>query len=238
MSRWPKVQRVCVVCNQAFLVNEKTVKAGRGSTCRHCLVVAVVKIAAAARTEYARQRRAAREQAAGPTPVPVPLTIGGHSAVVPLTKGKFAIIDAADWPLVAPYRWLAIGPNPRGVWYAKMARMPCTYLHRFLTKPGHRRLLVDHWNHDGLNNRRCNLRVCTQTQNQGNRRSFGNSSGYKGVCWDKAGGRWIATIRVQKKRLALGGFDDKEEAARVYDTAARAHFGEFALTNFPLQETA
>ncbi len=103
-------------------------------------------------------------------------------------------------------------------------------MHTFLT--GWR--LVDHINGDGLDNRRSNLRPATPSQNlQNTRRPVSNSSGYKGVGFHKASGRWRAYIGIQGRQTSLGYHESPEAAARAYDAAAIEHFGEFARLNFP-----
>jgi len=92
-------------------------------------------------------------------------------------------------------------------------------------------LQVDHINGNGLDNRRENLRLCTNAENARNRRlSKNNTTGYKGV--DLDANRYRAQIRVGQKFVYLGRFDDPIEAAKAYDAAAREHYGEFARTNF------
>ncbi len=92
----------------------------------------------------------------------------------------------------------------------------------------------DHIDGNGLNNRRSNLRPASNSQqvaNQGVRSD--NTSGYKGVTWREDRGKWEAKIQSGGKRRCLGLFDDKIEAAKVYDHAALEAFGEFAVLNFP-----
>lgn len=93
-------------------------------------------------------------------------------------------------------------------------------------------MVVDHINHDALDNRRANLRVCTQSQNLGNQIRKLGSSKYKGVSWHKAAQKWHARIQKNDAHVSLGLFDSETDAARAYDSAAREHFGEFALCNF------
>lgn len=91
---------------------------------------------------------------------------------------------------------------------------------------------VDHINGDTLDNRRCNLRLCTCAENAQNRKLQGGSSNFKGVHWYRRDKKWYAQIRVNKGLIHLGYFDDEEGAAFAYDVAARILFGEFARLNF------
>jgi hypothetical protein len=93
---------------------------------------------------------------------------------------------------------------------------------------------TDHINHDGLDNRRANLRPATPHQQQGNRRPQpGYSSRYKGVHWKPSRDRWRAEISVGNRSRTLGSFRSEDDAAHAYDQAALAVWGEFALLNFP-----
>lgn len=155
-----------------------------------------------------------------------------------LTQGKVALVDDADYERVNQHKWCAnkIGNN----WYAIRAtggrrKKKFIYMHRSITAvaPG---MYVDHRNHNGLDNRRENLRVCTNAQNTRSRGTGkNNTSGYKGVCWRKDRKRWSAKIKVNYVTIALGCFGSPEEAAKAYDEAARFHFGEYALTNFQIK---
>lgn len=88
---------------------------------------------------------------------------------------------------------------------------------------------VDHKNRDPLDNRWANLREATRSQNNANTGlKRHNTSGFKGVDWHKARGLWRAQICVNKQRMTLGHFETPEQAAEVYASAARQHFGEFA----------
>ena len=102
----------------------------------------------------------------------------------------------------------------------------------------------DHINHNGLDNRKANLRVATRKQNVWHRRKFSgrtydglkrpSRSKYKGVDFVSANGGkcWRVRIRVNGKRIYLGSFKDEIEAAKVYDIAAKKYYGEFAALNF------
>ena len=107
--------------------------------------------------------------------------------------------------------------------------------HRVIVGVTHPRVYVDHINHDGLDNRRVNLRVCSQAENQRNKVSKGGSSTYLGVSFQKSRPnlrrRWRAKIEHKGKAIELGYFASEEEAARARDIAAQELFGEFANLN-------
>lgn len=94
--------------------------------------------------------------------------------------------------------------------------------------------LVDHKNQNRSDNRWRNLRAATKQQNLCNvKRNAANTSGYRGVYWDKQKGVWVAQIRVNYKNKRVGSFRDLIEAARARDAAAIRYHGEFAGLNFP-----
>lgn len=151
---------------------------------------------------------------------------------IPLTQGKSTIIDDADADRILKYRWNAVQVSP-GNWYASSSSSPVRYLHRFLLDDPDG--IVDHINHDGLDNRRSNLRIAERNGlNIANARFEKNAHGYRGVYLDRRGRKrpYGAQIKVHRKHMNLGYFATAEEAARAYDAAARKHFGEYANTNF------
>jgi len=111
------------------------------------------------------------------------------------------------------------------------------YLHRFvmsniLGRPLKSTERVDHINGNGLDNRRCNLRLCEHKQNMANQGSRKNtSSKYKGVTFYKRDQKWQAKISPNGKTIHLGYFDSEIEAAKAYNRKAVEVFGEFARLN-------
>lgn len=89
--------------------------------------------------------------------------------------------------------------------------------------------MIDHVNGDPSDNRLCNLRAATSRENQRNKRCYkNNTSGIKGVSWDRSAGKWIARLKVPERYLHLGYFSEKGAAAAAYAEAANKHYGDFA----------
>ncbi len=152
---------------------------------------------------------------------------------IPLTQGKFAIVDDEDFERISQLKWHA--HRRRNTYYAKKH---ITENGRYVHLPMQnavmdvpRSVLVDHKDRNGLNNTRNNLRICTKAQNQRNQgRRCDNTSGFKGV--RRHGEKWQAQIALNGVQKHLGNFNTPEEAAHAYDKAARELHGEFAYLNF------
>lgn len=145
---------------------------------------------------------------------------------IPLTQGKFAIVDDEDYErLVAMGKWQYVnGYASKSIWPNKAIKM-----HRLIanTPDGFE---TDHVNGNKLDNRRKNLRACTVSQNQWNCGiSKSNTSGFKGV--HRSRKRWKTCIRVNGDLMYIGTFDTPIEAARAYNAAAIKYHGEFAKLN-------
>lgn len=173
-----------------------------------------------------------------------PLTLsglqGGHqlpdqdsnTRLIPLSRGMSAIVDAADYEWLNQWKWFAFTPrNNKHVTYAisAMGEGSKRYrMHRLIlgAVPG---VLVDHKDGNGLNNTRSNLRICTPKQNLWNKPKLAaNSSGHKGVSWNKHCKKWKASIKTDGKTVCLGYFDNLEEAGAAYDAASLKLHGEFS----------
>jgi len=157
---------------------------------------------------------------------------------IPLTQGKFAIVDPDDYPHLSKYKWRLCKTKGKNVLYAERSiRLPNGKYSRILM---HRQLInvpegyvLDHINGSGLDNRRANLRLATIAQNAWNSKKRNPRSGYKGVWLAKDKGLWRAAIFCNRKRKHLGYFKDKVDAAKAYDKAATKLHKEFAVLNFP-----
>ena len=147
-------------------------------------------------------------------------------------------MDEDSLDLLSEGKWYA-SHSGHGKWYAKGfvkdkdGTKRRVYLHRFVMEVTSRIVEVDHINGNTLDNRKCNLRLCSHRENIRNAKlSVRNKHGAKGVTIRKRSGRFRADIVVNGDQKFLGEFSNLEAAARAYDTAARKHFGEFAKTNF------
>ncbi len=152
---------------------------------------------------------------------------------IPLTQGKFAIVDDEDFEWLNRLKWFANqNRKEKEKWYAmRIDGKKTIRMHREITNAP-KDMHVDHKDNNGLNNTRENLRVCTNSQNQANsEKDSKNSSGYKGVYRDK--NKWRAELKKNGKKVLDKTFSDITDAARAYDKAAAEHFGEFAKLNFP-----
>jgi hypothetical protein len=152
---------------------------------------------------------------------------------IPLTRGKFALVDDADYEWLMQWKWCAVAANrDKTDWYAATG-CPQIFMHRLiLNAPAN--MKVDHHYGNGLNNQRYNLRLCNNVQNQGNRKpqKSRRSSIYKGIHWNKQSQKWVAQIVKLGHTTYLGSYSKEKDAAKAYDKAARLYFGEFARTNF------
>lgn len=159
---------------------------------------------------------------------------------VPLTQGKFALVDDEDFGWICKYKWQYGGGGypMRGVNLGNR-NFITVYMHRLIMRaqPDEQ---VDHVNSDTLDNRRMNLRIASRTQNRWNTGkrveevrgpTARSSSRFIGV--SQRGGRWEAKIMSNGVRYDLGHFNSEESAARAYDAKAIELRGEFARLNFP-----
>ena len=149
--------------------------------------------------------------------------------LISLSQGKFSKVDDEDFERVVAHKWQY---NPyTGYAATHLNTKKQITLHRFIinAKPGE---ITDHINLDKLDNRKSNLRLCTQAQNTQNRlRASHNKCGYKGVFLHPSK-KWMAYIRHNGKQIYIGLYKDIIDAALAYDKKAIELFGEFARPNF------
>lgn len=148
---------------------------------------------------------------------------------IALTRDKFALVDEEDYKILSQWKWKYMTNNSaaRHVWDKENKRYYHVYMHRLIVDAPTSKV-VDHINGDRLDNRRSNLRVCTQSQNLMNQKIRQDSeSRLKGVYWHKQNNRWYARFRGK----SLGSFDTKEEAADNYNKMAIKEYGAYARLN-------
>ena len=152
--------------------------------------------------------------------------------------------DDEDEALVSQYTWCikkALATYKQDIYYCYTnvtieGKSKTRIFHRLLLGITDPKIFVDHINHNGLDNQRHNLRICSKEQNPKNARpQKGRVSSYKGVTLNKKrvhlGSPWRARIMVDRKSIHLGYFPTEEAAARAYNAAALQYFGEYAFPN-------
>jgi hypothetical protein len=148
-------------------------------------------------------------------------------------SGYDVLIDDEDYNKIKNYKWHIRYCNESNRYdiyaykYNKAFR-----LYRIIMKENNSKIEIDHINHNTLDNQKCNLRKCTHQENIFNQRiNKNNTSGYRGVSWNKYHKKWDANIKLNYKKIYLGHFKNKEDAKEKYNQKAIELFGEFAYLN-------
>ena len=156
---------------------------------------------------------------------------------IPLTRGKYALVDDENFELVSRYKWcfdesngyahrtLYLGGGKRNQKQKKI------YLHRYIMDFP-KNFKVDHINSDKLDCRRSNLRLATASENSRHRKlDSTNTSGFVGVYFNKSCKKWQAYINFKNKSRYIGAFKNKISAAQARDRVAVRLHGKFATLN-------
>lgn len=149
-----------------------------------------------------------------------------------LTKGRVVLVDDDEFERLKLHKY-CLSVSGRGKCYAirRQKNGKNILMHDEIMTPP-LGMEVDHINGDGLDNQRCNLRLCDRSQNMANQKKTQSSASmFKGVARYKDS--WQSRIQVRKETIYLGHFEQEVDAARAYDSAASHFFGTFASLNFP-----
>lgn len=156
---------------------------------------------------------------------------------IPLSKGKFALVDDADFDWLNQWKW-SVTKNGKHHFYAERSRVDSNgkrsniRMHRLILGLTDRSILADHIDGNGLNNQRSNLRPCTSSQNHMNSHTARSSSSiYKGVGWFSSENKWRARIGTKHIGLFPGTAEGEISAAIAYNEHATILYGEFACLN-------
>jgi hypothetical protein len=157
---------------------------------------------------------------------------------IPLTQGKFALVDDEDYEWLNQYSWYAVWDTTARTYKAARTaacsvgnKRKTILMHREIMSAPHG-VVVDHIRHNTLDNRKSELRICAHKFNCRNRLlSKNNTSGYKGVTWFHRFSCWRANITIDRKQIFLGHFRSAELAAAAYDEASQKLHGHFASPN-------
>lgn len=163
------------------------------------------------------------------------MTTHENTRLIPLTQGQLALVDFDDFEKLKGRRWSA-NKDKGGCFYAVehkkiKGKKIMNQMHREIVGAKSNEI-VDHINHNTLDNRKENLRACSVSENHMNRKKLsGSTSRFKGVYFKKSISKFVARIYKNYKTTELGCYKSEIDAAKAYDAKAIELFGEFALTN-------
>ncbi len=156
--------------------------------------------------------------------------IDGDVTKIYLRGKHVCLVDTKDLKIIKKHTWCASNNKYKHVrtFIKTNKEFKPIYLHRLLLMPD-RKMVCDHINHNPLDNRRSNLRICTPSQNHQNQKK--HKGKYKGVHFDKNAEKWKATITKNYKNYNLGYYKTQKAAALAYNKKAQELHGEFACLN-------
>ena len=139
-----------------------------------------------------------------------------------------ALIDLDDVDKVKHIKW-SRSDLQRSTYYCRSNDKKWKRIHRLILNLEDPNLVVDRINHNGLDNRKCNLRICTNAQNICNCKvPKNNKSGIKGVYWSNSKNKWCAQVTINNKTKLIGRFDNYNDAIQARLKAEKEYYGEFA----------
>jgi hypothetical protein len=155
---------------------------------------------------------------------------------IKLTNGNFTLVDDNNFDYLNQWKWGVDKSTGyvRRVKYLKDGKnkQVTIYMHRLIAQTP-KGFITDHWDLNKLNNQKNNLRICIQSDNCKNQSLHkNNTSGYKGVSWNKLKNKWHVGIWLKRINIHIGYFKNKKEAAKAYDLASIKYHGEFGRRNF------
>ena len=154
---------------------------------------------------------------------------------IALTQGQFALVDDDMFEELNKFKWHA--DKNYNTFYAvrnegKSPHQKKIRMHRLIMGVTDGKIQIDHKYGNGLDNRKKNLRICTNSENQINKKSkIGGTSKYKGVSWKTLNNKWNSKIGINGGTIQIGLFINEIEAAKAYNLKATELFGEFARLN-------
>lgn len=150
---------------------------------------------------------------------------------IPLNNGEYALVDTEDLDIVKNYTWYK---DNNGYVRTRFYKTKKAVAIHSLVLPHNKEFCIDHISMNKLDNRKSNLRVVTYSKNSSNTNvHVNNTSGYRGVTFDKSVKKWRAYITRDKHINRIGRFDTPELAAKAYDEYCRKYDGNHARLNFP-----
>lgn len=157
---------------------------------------------------------------------------------IPLSQGQFSIVDDEDYAELSKHEWFADFNKHTNSFYAKRnvkvknkSTSTIVRMHRIIMRAP-KGMHVDHINHNTIDNRKHNLRIVTNSQNQMNKKKqTNNTSGVTGVGWHSRDKIWRAEISVDGKTKYLGSFILMDKAIEIRKAAEEKYFGKHSYNN-------
>jgi hypothetical protein len=161
---------------------------------------------------------------------------------ISLTQGQVALVDNSDFDFLNQWKWYAHKKKDDNTFYARRKgnrkeNFKTIFMHRvILNIPHGDKRIPDHINRNGLDNRKCNLRIVNHSINRNNSKILSNNtSGYRGVHYSKKDKRWRSRISINGKRINIGTYKDIIDAAKAYDVVVLELIGVIIPLNFQIK---